>query len=428
MLVGGPVHGVHVGARRVTAAWCPASGEVAPVALSLARTPVPVPLGRVGDPVPVWTADGPAAAADLLAAHLSDVLPDTGSAALVLAVPADWRGHRRAALTRSLAAAGLPAVTVVGSPVAVAAQVAADDPRSRPGLFAVLEVGDRDTSAAVVRVDGGTVEELVPATAPLPWGLHDAEDAVLALVRDQLSAPVLAADATALRDACRRAAHDLCASPETTVDTADLPVRVLRTEWEELLGSGADAVVEHLRRALQLAGTGVGDLTAVVVTGPGAQLPSLVAAVADDLDVVPRVPADPETVAARGAAVLARGVADRAEAERSRRAAAADGPDAAGAEGVDEDPGTRAPDRRRHRAETGHRRAGRAHARRRLTVVVLLAVSLVLGGTSLVAALNADATAQAGLPGAPETSAPAAPAPSDVPPAPGAPEPGTPQP
>ena len=429
MQVGGPVYGVHLGGRSVTAARCTPVGEPVSTATPLPDAALPVSIDRVGDPVPVRTARGPLPAEQLLAAHLGDVLPEPRPAAVALAVPAEWRGHRRSVLGDALDDAGLPGVTIVGSPVAVAAQLTADGAVSDPALVAVVEVGELATSATVVRVRAGTVQEVAPAPAALAWGLVDAEDAVLALVLSRLPGPVPVEHGPALRSACRAAVQTLCDSPDATVQTPDQPVRVLRTEWEDELAAGAAGVVGHLRRALELAGTPVGDVTAVVLAGAGARLPVVAATVADELDVVPQVPADPATVAARGAAVLARAVADRIEADR--------GPSGGGPGGVGgADPSAADPagagvgrtlERRRHRARPTRQGSARVPAGRRLAVIVLLAVSLVLGGTSLVAALNADATAHAGLPGAPETTAPETTAPSEVAPpsAPSSAVPGT---
>ena len=363
MQVGGRWLGVHLGNRSiVTVGGDPGTGWLAAPGLSAL-------LARVGDPVPVRTAAGPRSAADLVAAHLADALaphgpPDPG-VAVVVTVPGHWRGHRRAALARAAAAAGLGPLTSVGSALAVAASTAPATELPDPALIAVLEVGEDDTSAAVVRIAGRTVDEVAPPAAPLPWGLADAEDALLAQALDRLPGAVVAAAAAELRAACRSALPQLCAEPAATLPWAGEPVPIDRTAWADALRVGARAATGHLRDALHAAGVPVAELTGVLLAGPGARLPLVAEAVAAELGVVPVVPAEPETAAARGAAVVAQAAAEQA-------------PPAPAPEVAAELPGGRSGSARHRRPVPS--RAGR----RRLAAVPLLVGTLLLGGSGAV--------------------------------------------
>lgn len=336
MQAGGRGLGVHLGDRTLTST---VSDPVAPPATATVPAPrLSALLARVGDPVPVWTPAGPRAAADLVAAHLQEAVGAAGGRGgpLVLAVPDHWRGHRRSALARAAAAAGLGPVASVGSAVAVALGTAFETPLPDPALLAVVEVGEEAVSAVVVRVGGRAVGEVAPPAPPSCWPAED--------------------------------------DPAATVPG-------------------------QLRRALELAGVPGGDLAGVVLAGSGARLPSVVAAVTAEVGRAPIVPADPESAAARGAALAARAAAELAPVPHPVPAATVEpvGPvEPAGPAGPRVGAVVQRPAERpgRHRRSTGQ-----AVAPRRLAVLGALALSLLLGGSVALAASSTDSVGQPGGPG-----------------------------
>jgi len=248
---------------------------------------------------------------------------------------------------------------MVGSALAVAACTATELPD--PALIAVLEVGEDDTSAAVVRIAGRTVDEVAPPAAPLPWGLTDAEDALLAQALDRLPGVVGAPAAAELRSALTR----LCVESAAALPWAGELVPIDRTAWADAVRAGARAATGHLREALHAAGVPVTELAGVLLAGPGARLPLVAETVAAELGIVPVVPAEPETAAARGAAVVARAAAEQSPA--------APAPDVAA-----ELPGERSGGARHRRPVPTRVR------RRRLAAVPLLVGTLLLGGSGAV--------------------------------------------
>ncbi|WP_299954837.1 hypothetical protein [uncultured Modestobacter sp.] len=310
--------GVDLAAPVLALARCRLDGSPTVVAAPGAECS-PAALARVGDPVPVWTVDGPVPAADLVAvrlvAALDAALPDGRPADVAVAVPAHWADHRRGSLATALDAAGLPAPRLFGRPLAVVAQLTFDELLHPPADVVVVELGDRETSAARVRLADGAVAPVGLPSAPVPWGARDAEDALLALALAQLPVPEGALDeptARALRLDCRAAAEELATSPAAGLAVGADRVRLLRSEWADALAGPLAAVLGGLPevRAARREGH-----TAVVLTGWGAGLPGAVEVVSEAADVVPVVPADPRTVAARGAALLAAAAAERPRPE-----------------------------------------------------------------------------------------------------------------
>lgn len=254
-----------------------------------------------------------AAAVDRAAPALRGERPDV----LVLTHPADWGTRRRDVLRR--AGAGLAAeLELLAEPVAAAAHARWMRPTGRGGPTAVLDVGARAASAAVVDADGTVLAHRRSGR----FGGDDADELVLAHVVAGLT------DATPDVDRVR-AVVEGAALPERRVrqvlveDVRDARERLSESEqaevwlpgaagsaWcsrgelEDLLAEPCGHLVALLAGVLDEAGVPAGRLADVRLIGGLARTPLLATLVHRALGVPPVVPADPRTVVARGALLV----------------------------------------------------------------------------------------------------------------------------
>ncbi|WP_018330946.1 type VII secretion-associated protein [Actinomycetospora chiangmaiensis] len=255
-----------------------------------------------------------AAAVDRAGPVLRGQRPDV----LVLTHPADWGTRRRDVLRR--AGAGLAAdLELLAEPVAAAAHARWMRPTGRGGPTAVLDVGARGATAAVVDADGTVLahrgsgrfggddaDELV--LAHVVAGLSDAApdlDRVRAVVEgaalpERRVRQVLVED---VRDARERLSES--AQADVPLPGAAGTAWCSRGELEDLLREPCEGLVALLVRVLDEAGVAASRLADVRLVGGMARTPLLATLVHRELGVPPVVPADPRTVVARGALLVA---------------------------------------------------------------------------------------------------------------------------
>ncbi|HKN98175.1 MAG TPA: Hsp70 family protein, partial [Pseudonocardiaceae bacterium] len=148
--------------------------------------------GRVGDDVPLVLGGVQCSPQELTAvlvrwvvdrvAEHEGAMPD----AVVVTHPADWGGHRKALLHHELVRQGLPDVTLLAEPIAVAescpaGQVGVGDALASYGLGA-----GSATAAVVRRTPAGTFELLADAGGADAVGGGHFDDAVVECVRARL--------------------------------------------------------------------------------------------------------------------------------------------------------------------------------------------------------------------------------------------------
>ena len=238
---------------------------------------------------------------------------------LVLTHPASWGTTRRRLLHR--AGAGLAgALELVGEPVAAAAHAHWMSPGPSGGAVAVLDVGARGASAAVV--EAGTV---LAARSSSDFGGDHADELLLAHLlaalpddapgADRLRAVAAGAELPERRhrqvlvDDVRDARERL-----SDAEQAEIPlpgaagtVWCSRGELEDLLREPCEDLVDLLARTVEDAGLDPGSLHGVRVVGGLARTPLLSTLVHRELGVPPVVPPEPRTVVARGALLAVAG-------------------------------------------------------------------------------------------------------------------------
>ncbi|AXB47709.1 Hsp70 family protein [Amycolatopsis albispora] len=282
-------------------------------------------LGRTGDAVPLvlgqhlYTAEVLTAS---LAGWVADQVAESfGGPAdrIVVAHPAGWGPHRRAALRTGLEAAGLPGVLLLPKPVAAAENHVAGEAGDElePGsVLAVCRIGGEHVDSALVRRTHAGFD-LLAHTGSAPGRGSARIDELLAehvLARSGAKLPAHAEPAlrgpmAGFRMAGVLAKERLSVAPSASL-TVPLPgvetpeVHVTRTELEELARPVLTAAVAQLKRLAEPVPDG--ELAAALLVGGGARIP-LVTFLAESALGCP-VLADPDPAAAvcRGAALVAR--------------------------------------------------------------------------------------------------------------------------
>ena len=258
-------------------------------------------LSRADDPVPMVVADQAIGGAEMLArqvATLFSLVKPVAPSRLTLVHPVDLSPRGRAAveshLVRRLSAdTSVRWISRAEAVVAAAecAELAAGD---RVGI---LHVGGSCVEAAVWRQSSASSGDVVAMRVDRGNAGHAVDDALLAalchgtgLGRSEGRTPV---DLPQLRRACERAKVALSADTAVDVDVDGVPVRVVRSDVEEL-------TARLLTRQLDILGTAVSrsdddgaPLRMILLVGGAASAPSLVEAASQRFDVpviaVPRV-------------------------------------------------------------------------------------------------------------------------------------------
>ncbi len=273
---------------------------------------------RLGDEVPLvvggepWRADD--VAAEIVLAAVRRVAACEGGAARALAVthPAGWGPHRERTLRRALVRVGLGHATLVAESRAAALAGALGT------VAGVYDLGGRSFRAAVVRRGPtGDMEVLADSGAPDRAGGIDVDAAVLALVREQLGDDLEAAleglgedearlGSAALRDAAHAAKEQLSAETEAPVAVAlgslRTTVRITRADLEARITPLVAATVESFASNVDAAGVPLDD---VVLVGGSSRIPLVARLLAEELGRPVHPAADPVTVVAHGAALVA---------------------------------------------------------------------------------------------------------------------------
>jgi hypothetical protein len=247
---------------------------------------------RVGDPVPLVTADGSSYAADQLLVEALDGMVaaagGTPSSQIAVAVPAHWTGATVRALRVAmqtkprLAPNGVPA-RLVSDAVAALAALQANPGLPGRGAVALLDFGGGGTS--ITLADAGATFEPIETSRLTELSGDQIDQALLAHVLDGIAdaggvdpaGTAAVGSLTVLRDECRRVKEAL--SEQSAADvTVDLPghrstVRVTRPELEALFAAPLAAVLAELDDLLLRNRIPWADVSTVVAVGGGARIP-----------------------------------------------------------------------------------------------------------------------------------------------------------
>jgi molecular chaperone DnaK len=302
---------------------------------------------RIGDQTPVLVSGEPIGAHTLAARFVRWVVdrvteregaPPTG---IGVTYPASWGPHKRRLLSDALMFAGVGDVTLVTEPEAAAVAYTASEHVPAGSAIGVYDLGGGTFDATIVRqLDGGGFE-----LAGRPEGIDslggiDFDEAVFEQVRGHLGAawagldfadPLVMTAAATLRRECTEAKKALSTDTEVTIPVmlpgVSTQVRMVRSEFEQLIAPAIDATIDVMRRSIGSAGLRPEDLSAVLLVGGSSRIPLVAQQVGAELDLPATVDSDPKAVVAIGAALA---IAPRPAAEGATKLIAAREPLALG--------------------------------------------------------------------------------------------------
>jgi len=245
---------------------------------------------RIGDAVPVvvdgWSEQAETIFAAAVRWAIDGIAERAGSAPEAIAVtyPAGWGPYKRALLTDALAAAGLPDVMLVTDSAAAATAVvplASVEART----VAVYDLGGETFNAVVMRTTDGQDYQIIGAPQQIDWlGGSDFDQAVFSRVHScaglntqEFGDAEGMAALSRIRRACIDAKVTLSLDTETTIPVL-LPrrrtrVRLVRSEFEELIRDAIEETVDATRRAVTSAGLVAEDVDAIVLVGGSSRIP-----------------------------------------------------------------------------------------------------------------------------------------------------------
>ncbi len=284
---------------------------------------------RIGDDTPLFVGGRPHAAQDLAAMMVRWVVdrvsereggpPDQ----IAITHPAAWGPYKKELLSRALEAVGLRGLTFLAEPAAAAVSYAAQERVEAGTTIAVYDLGGGTFDAAVVRKTGtGSFALLGSAEGLEQLGGADFDEAVFAHVQSALAGldtagtpwddldiedPNVLGGLVRLRRECVEAKEALSADIEVSIPVL-LPgvsahVRLVRSEFEDMIRPALEETVDSLSRAIGSADLTSGDLGAVLLVGGSSRVPLVSQLVSARLGCPVVVDADPKTTIALGAAL-----------------------------------------------------------------------------------------------------------------------------
>ena len=293
---------------------------------------------RVGDPVPLFAADGtPHRGEDLTAVAVTTLMRDALAdqdrpSHVVIAHPAWWSRHAVSALEKSLSTKMIhdntPVdTTLIAEPIAVADWLRTSGHPDSDGLTVVFDLGARSLDVTVVTTTGGSATIVGKSLHSDDIGGDEFDHLVTRHLLTELdhfahidtSAPETLDALTALRGQAREAKETLSFETETVVHV-DLPggshnLRLVRSELEDLLRPAITRSVALVHEAMRSAGVESNDVSHVVLAGGSSSIPLVAELLSSELRVPMIAAPDPGSCAAAGAAIrscAAAGAATRA--------------------------------------------------------------------------------------------------------------------
>ncbi|MGQ0775528.1 MAG: Hsp70 family protein [Pseudonocardiales bacterium] len=400
---------------------------------------------RIGDDTPLFVGGRPYAAHDLAAMMVrwvfDRVVKREGGAPDRIAIthPAGWGPFKKELLRTALGAQGLHNLTFLAEPEAAAVSYAAQERVEAGTTIAVYDLGGGTFDAAVVRKTGtGSFALMGSADGIEQLGGADFDEAVFTHVQaglgDRLDAldiddPSVLSGLARLRRECTEAKEALSSDTEVSVAVllpgVNAQVRLVRSEFEEMIRPALEDTIDSLVRAIGSAGLTSADLGAVLLVGGSSRVPLVSQLVSARLGCPVVVDADPKTTIALGAALSMAPVALQPEPATTTATPTVVVPAPRPADPEPDLVNTsrhlpdQAPDRpiipiRHESAEYQEPTDEHGPPRRRLLAGVMsgfVAVALIVGAVLALPAVTTDNTSPAGAPGtAPATAEPGDPA------------------
>lgn len=281
---------------------------------------------RVGDEVPISVgtlqlpAEGVFATMARWVAGRAEEREGAPPSDIILTHPASWGAHRKQLVLSALSTQGLANVTLISEPEAAALHYAAQVRVEGGSTIAVYDLGGGTFDTAVLRkADAGHFDLLGRPEGIEGLGGADFDAAVLrhvfahaeqALAGLDLSAPGVSAALARLRRECVEAKEALSSDSEASISVL-LPgiqqqVRLVRSEFEDMICEPIRETVDALGHSLQDLGLEAEDLSAVLLIGGSSRIPLVAQLISELLDRPIAVDVDPKSSICLGAALAAR--------------------------------------------------------------------------------------------------------------------------
>jgi hypothetical protein len=289
--------------------------------LSVSGVPVSGFVERVGDPIPVVTADGTSHLADeLVVEAIAAMVGNDPTPQVAVAVPAHWTGATLRALRTAMRkkpnlAPNGAVPRLVSDAVAALTALHVNPGLPGQGVIALLDFGGGGTS--ITLADAAANFEPVDTVRYADFSGDGLDQVLLAKVLDGIAdagevdpaGTQAVGSLSQLREDCRQAKEALSEDTATEV-SVELPgysskVSVTRPEFEALVDTGLAGVLSELDDMLLRNRIQWTDVTTVAMVGGGARIPLIAARVSGHTKTPLVVSPVPAIDAAVGAAIVA---------------------------------------------------------------------------------------------------------------------------
>lgn len=280
---------------------------------------------RIGDETPMIVGDLSVTAEDIFAVLAAWVVERAeeheGTAPEVIAIshPASWGDHRLGLIRAALAGVGLANVELVSEPEAAGLHYLVREKVDTGQTIAVYDLGGGTFDVALLRKhEDGTFRVVGAPTGIERLGGADFDQQIFDHVRSLASeafddvdelVPDAALALARVRRECTDAKEALSFDAETFVPVL-LPgtqtrVRLVRSEFEQMIDDSLRRTVETLRCAVADAALELDDLSTVLLIGGSSRIPAVSQLISSELELPVAIDSDPKASISLGAAVAA---------------------------------------------------------------------------------------------------------------------------
>ena len=277
---------------------------------------------RIGDETPIIVGDLSVAVQDLFAVLAQWVVERAEEhegeppSLITVSHPASWGEHRLGLIRTALAGVGLGGVEFVSEPEAAGLHYLEREKLEAGQSIAVYDLGGGTFDVAILRKQEDDAFDVIG----MPTGLEhlggaDFDQRIFEHVRalsgtafddvDERRPDEALALARVRRD-CIDAKEALSFDAETVVPVllpgAQARVRLVRSEFEQMIDGDLRRTMATLRRAVEEAGLELDELTAVLLIGGSSRIPAIAQLISAELELPVVVDADPKASISMGAA------------------------------------------------------------------------------------------------------------------------------
>ena len=280
---------------------------------------------RIGDQTPIIVGELSVAPEDIFAILAQWVVERAEQhegeppAVIALSHPASWGEHRRGLIRAALAGVGLGDIELVSEPEAAGLHYLDRQKVDSGEAIAVYDLGGGTFDVALLRMQGDDAFHLIGE----PTGIEHLGGAdfdqrvfehVKSLARDAFddideTQPDEALALARVRRDCVDAKESLSFDAETVIPVllprAQARVRLVRSEFEQMIAADLGRTVETLRSAVADAELELGDISTVLLIGGSSRIPAVAQLISDELELPVAVDSDPKASISMGAAVAA---------------------------------------------------------------------------------------------------------------------------